>query len=119
MKIPSPWFEEAEITEFVRNYLENLKLTPWLHEVSEEKMTGFKGHNVIAEVGNKQGPTILLNAHMDTVKICSNWQRDPLGAQIEGNKLYGQGALDMKSGLAAAMIAMEVLKQFENQLKHE
>ena len=36
---------------------------------------------------------------------------------MEGNKLYGQGALDMKSGLAAAMIAMESLKKIENQLK--
>lgn len=34
---------------------------------------------------------------MDTVKICNGWKRDPLGAEVEGNRLYGQGALDIKS----------------------
>ncbi len=117
VKIPSPWFEEEEITNFVKNYLYKLHLDPWLQEVSEEKVTKFKGHNVIAEVGNNDGPAILLNAHMDTVKICSDWQRDPFGAQIEGNRMYGLGALDMKSGLAAAMIAVEAIKSIEKYLK--
>ncbi len=117
VKIPSPWFEEVEITKFVNNYLKRIKLEPWLHKVSEQKITKFEGHNVIAEIGNNDGPTILLNAHMDTVKICSDWKRDPVGAKVEGNKLYGQGALDMKSGLAAAMIAIELLKKIENKLK--
>ncbi len=117
VKIPSTWFEEEKITEFVKNYLEKIHLNPWLHKVSDEKMTKFKGNNVIAEVGNNDGPVILLNAHMDTVKICSGWKRDPFGAQVEGNKLYGQGALDMKSGLAAAMIAIELLKRIENKLR--
>ena len=117
VKIPSPWFEEEEITKFVKSYLEKIHLNPWLHEVSDEKMTKFKGNNVIAEIGNNDGPVILLNAHMDTVKICSGWKRDPFGAKVEGNKLYGQGALDMKSGLAAAMIAIERLKEIESKLK--
>jgi len=117
VKIRSPWFEEEEITKFVKEWLEKIDLNPWYHKVTEGKITKFKGNNVIAEVGNDNGPTILLNAHMDTVKICDGWKRDPLGAEVEGNKLYGQGALDMKSGLAAAMIAMEALKKIENQLK--
>jgi len=117
VKIRSPWFEEEEITKFVKEWLEKINLNPWYHKVTEGKITKFKGNNVIAEVGNDNGPVILLNAHMDTVKICDGWKRDPLGAQVEGNKLYGQGALDMKSGLAAAMIAMEALKKIEHQLK--
>jgi len=117
VKTPSPWFEEKEITKFVKKWLEKADLNPWYHKVSEKKITKFEGNNVIAEVGNDNGPTVLLNAHMDTVKICDGWKRDPFGAQVEGNKLYGLGALDMKSGLAAAMIAMEVLKKIEKKLK--
>ena len=117
VKIPSPWFEEQEITEFVNSYLKKINLEPWLHKISEQKMTKFEGHNVIAEVGNNNGPVILLNAHMDTVKICSDWKRDPFGAEVEGNKLYGQGALDMKSGLAAAMVAIELLKGIEDKMQ--
>jgi len=117
VKIRSPWFEEEEITKFVKGWLEKAGLNPWYHKVSERKICKFEGNNVIAEVGNDNGPAILLNAHMDTVKICDGWKRDPLGAEVEGDRLYGQGALDMKSGLAAAMIAMEELKKIENQLK--
>jgi len=117
VKISSPWFEEEEITKFVKKWLEKAGLNPWYHKVSEKKITKFEGNNVIVEVGNDNGPTVLLNAHMDTVKICDGWKRDPFGAQVEGNKLYGLGALDMKSGLAAAMIVMEELKKIENQLK--
>jgi len=117
VKIPSPWFEEEEITKFVKEWLEERNLNPWYHRVTETKMTKFKGNNVIAEIGNDQGPTILLNAHMDTVKICDGWKRDPFGARVEGDRLYGLGALDMKSGLAAAMIAMEQLKTIKDQLQ--
>jgi len=117
VKIPSPWFEEEEITKFVKKWLEKAGLNPWYYKVSERKICKFEGNNVIAEVENDNGSTILLNTHMDTVKICDGWKRDPLGAEVERNRLYGQGALDMKSGLAAAMIAMEVLKKIENQLK--
>jgi len=117
VKIPSPWFEEENIEKFVKKWLEERNLNPWYHQVSETKMTKFEGNNVIAEIGNDHGPTILLNAHMDTVKICDGWKRDPFAAQVEGDKLYGLGALDMKSGLAAAMIAVEQLKKIENQLK--
>lgn len=117
VKIPSPWFKEKKITKFVKEWLEERNLNPWYHQVAETKMTNFEGNNVIAEIGNNQGPTILLNAHMDTVKICDGWKRDPFAAQVEGDKLYGLGALDMKSGLAAAMIAIELLKKIEDQLK--
>jgi acetylornithine deacetylase/succinyl-diaminopimelate desuccinylase-like protein len=86
VKIPSPWFEEEEITEFVKHYLEKIHLNPWLHAVSDEKMIKFKGNNAIAAVGNNNGPVILLNAHMDTVKICSGWKRNPFVAQVEGNQ---------------------------------
>jgi len=116
VKIPSPWFEEKEVAKFVKKWLEKRNLNPWYHKVSEKEFTGFEGNNVIAEVGNDNGPTVLLNAHLDTVKICDGWKRDPLGADVEGDRLYGQGALDMKSGLAAAMIAVEELKKIEKQL---
>jgi len=96
VKIPSPWFEE-EITKFVKKWLGKTGLNPWYHKVSERKICKFEGNNVIAEVGNDNGPTILLNTHMDTVKICDGWKRDSLGAEVEGNRLYGQGALDIKS----------------------
>jgi acetylornithine deacetylase len=45
----------------------------------------------------------MLNAHMDTVGYAG--MASPLDPRIEGNRLYGRGAFDMKGSLAAIMLA--------------
>jgi acetylornithine deacetylase len=45
----------------------------------------------------------MLNAHMDTVGVVG--VTDPFTARLEGNRLYGRGAHDMKGSLAACMLA--------------
>jgi putative selenium metabolism hydrolase len=57
--------------------------------------------------GARPGPTLLLDAHCDTVGIApgSTWTRDPFGAEIDGGYLYGRGAADMKGALAAMIHA--------------
>lgn len=60
--------------------------------------------NVIAVIdGGRPGPVICLNGHLDTVQLCGGWTRDPYG-ELDGDRLYGVGALDMKSGCAALMV---------------
>jgi acetylornithine deacetylase len=49
------------------------------------------------------GRTLMLCAHLDTVGV--GGMDDPLGARVDGDRLYGRGAYDMKGGLAAALIA--------------
>ena len=53
--------------------------------------------------GAHSGPTILLDAHCDTVGIAagSTWTRDPFAAEVADGFLYGRGAADMKGALAA------------------
>ncbi|MDF2676152.1 MAG: peptidase [Bacillota bacterium] len=68
------------------------------------KITGFKGINLIGYLeGSEKGPVILLNCHLDTVKECAGWSKDPYNPTIENGRLYGLGALDMKSGCAALL----------------
>jgi putative selenium metabolism hydrolase len=58
--------------------------------------------------GAQPGPTLLLDAHCDTVGIApgSTWQQDPFCADVVDGFLYGRGAADMKGALAAMIHAV-------------
>ena len=47
--------------------------------------------------------TILLNAHIDTVKPVNTWTRDPFTSSIEGDRLYGLGSNDCGGGLTTLL----------------
>ena len=49
------------------------------------------------------GARLLLCGHVDTVGTAG--MTDPLVPRIDGDRLYGRGAYDMKAGLAAALVA--------------
>lgn len=51
--------------------------------------------------GTGGGKSLILNAHTDTVGVAG--MADPLTPRVEGKRLYGRGAYDMKAGLAASM----------------
>ena len=53
--------------------------------------------------GTGGGRSLLLNAHLDTVGY--EGMTDPLRPRVEGDRMYGRGAYDMKAGLAAIMCA--------------
>ncbi|WP_299816647.1 succinyl-diaminopimelate desuccinylase [uncultured Jannaschia sp.] len=60
--------------------------------------------NLYARWGAKGHPrTIGFNGHTDVVPVGdrANWTHDPFGGEIEAGWLYGRGATDMKSGVAA------------------
>lgn len=48
-------------------------------------------------------PTLLLNAHIDTVKPVASWTRDPFSPDIEGDTLYGLGSNDCGGGLVSLL----------------
>jgi succinyl-diaminopimelate desuccinylase len=53
-------------------------------------------------------PQLLFACHVDTVPVPDpgGWQRDPFGADLDGARVWGRGASDMKAGLAAAAAAL-------------
>ena len=64
------------------------------------------GNNLWAECGD--GPeTVLLNAHIDTVKPSASYTRDPFGGECDGTTIYGLGAND-DGGSVIAMLAVFV-----------
>src|SRR5436309_11103657 len=88
---------EGEIARFVADWLTRAGL-----EVSiDEPQSGRP--NVVGIVrGSGGGRSLLLNAHMDTVGVFG--MERPHDPVIEGYRLYGRGAYDMKSGLAAILM---------------
>lgn len=88
-----------------------------------ERMRGFGWSPVVEEVapgrpnvvvvveGRGPGPTLLLEGHTDVVTEGDPgaWSHDPFGAEVVDGRLYGRGAADMKSGLAAMLYAADAL----------
>ncbi len=60
--------------------------------------------NIIACIkGNRPGPKILFDGHIDTVPVVDStkWSHDPFAAEIVDGKIYGRGTSDMKGAVAA------------------
>ncbi|PDT64357.1 acetylornithine deacetylase [Bradyrhizobium ottawaense] len=64
--------------------------------------------NVIGQFAGSEERSLLLCGHIDVVPVGerSTWTVDPFGGEIKDGKLYGRGAVDMKSGVAAAIGAV-------------
>src|SRR5215213_6743487 len=81
----------------------------WLgsHEI-DHQVRDFDGLPVIlAAVGPRTGPTVVLHGHIDVVPAHS----EQFAPRIEGDRLIGRGAYDMKGGLAAMMCALVDVSQ--------
>ncbi len=57
--------------------------------------------------------TILLNAHIDTVKPVKTWQRNPFCPTVEGDTLYGLGSNDCGGGLVSLLQVFRILYERE------
>jgi acetylornithine deacetylase len=96
---------EAEIAHYIADWLKLANLEVEL----VESVTGRPNVVGIAH-GTGGGKTLLLNGHMDTVGVAG--MPDAHQPRIADGRLYGRGSYDMKSGLAACMIAVaEARKQ--------
>jgi acetylornithine deacetylase len=95
---------EAAIAEVVAAFLRVAGLEVELTEPQPRRPS------VIGRLrGTGGGPALLLNAHMDTVGFGA--MDAPLAPRVEGSRLYGRGAYDMKGGLAAVLAAAATLAQ--------
>jgi acetylornithine deacetylase len=95
---------EAEIARYIADWLKRADLEVQLIE----SVTGRPNVVGIAR-GKGGGKTLLLNGHMDTVGIAG--MPDAHKPVIKDGRMYGRGAYDMKSGLAACMIAVAEAKK--------
>ena len=68
---------------------------------------------VVGDGFDEERPTLLLNAHIDTVKAVKTWTRNPYEPTIEDDKLYGLGSNDCGGGLVTLLQVFRILNQRE------
>ncbi len=60
--------------------------------------------------GQGGGRSLILNGHIDTVPYDeTEWSVPPLSGEIRNGRMFGRGTADMKSGLAAMIMAVETI----------
>ena len=102
---------ELEIASYIEERLKEIGLEVQTQEVEENRT------NVIGLLkGTGEGKSIMLNGHIDTVSI-DGMNIEPLNPKVEHGKVYGRGALDMKSSLAAMIMAAKSVVESGMKLK--
>ena len=64
---------------------------------------------------DEQRPTLLLNAHIDTVKPVDSWKRNPFTPLVEDDCLYGLGSNDCGGGLVSLLQVFRLLTEKQQQ----
>jgi succinyl-diaminopimelate desuccinylase len=111
----NPSADEGEIAAYIADWLSRVPGARVEVQVVEKGR-----NNVIARIGpSGKAPALAYIAHMDTVPKGDGWSKNPFGGDIEDGMLFGRGACDMKSGLAAALVAFSEVARSRRELDRE
>ena len=104
----TPWLipdgaGEAEAAAFVADWVSDLPV-----EVTLDQIAPGRVNTLVRLRGDAPGPTLCVNAHIDTVGY-ANWRDRALEPRIEGDRMIGLGAADDKAGCVAALLSLREL----------
>lgn len=102
---------EAEIAEFIADYMMGLGLETCVEEVESGRINAV---GVLKGAG--KGPTLMFNGHTDTVGV-GYMDIDPFDPVTKDGKMYGRGSSDMKGGLAAMLASTKAVVDSGRELK--
>ncbi|HET9661746.1 MAG TPA: M20/M25/M40 family metallo-hydrolase, partial [Thermomicrobiales bacterium] len=106
--IPSPTGTEITIMSWVTDWCDEHGL---LYEIFTKDPSQ---PNVVITVGKGDGPTVVMNGHLDTVPVsdADAWISGPYEPRIseDGTKIFGRGASDMKSSTGIMMLMCKRFK---------
>jgi len=66
--------------------------------------------NVVARIGPRDAPALMLNGHLDVVGV-EGMVHEPFAAEMRSGRIYGRGSADMKGGLAAMCAAATIVSK--------
>ncbi len=141
VRIPSPDGGGHKVQEFVAKYLNEMGAEKVdVFNVDAEKLSKHPGSTplffehggtkiedkpviVATFKGTGEGKSLMFAGHMESSTpawepgLVERWKHNPWGAEIEGDLLYGKAAYNMKSGNAAAIMALKVIRDSGIKLK--
>ena len=103
----NPPGQEQECAHYLGALLESVGFQVRCYEFSPQRTT------VVARLsGMSDRLPLCLTGHIDTVPLgATAWSQDPFAGEIASDKIYGRGSTDMKSGVAAMVVAAMQLAQ--------
>lgn len=101
IKIPSISRQEDAAADYMQQWMQEHGLNP----------TRVKNNLwLMAKDYTDKRPTLLLNAHIDTVRPAEGWTKDPFTPTVDGDHLYGLGSNDCGGGLVTLLQVFRILK---------
>jgi acetylornithine deacetylase len=97
---------EGDIADFIASWGRDADL-----EVHVQQAAPKRPNVILIARGSGGGKSLMLNAHTDTVGVTD--MEAPFQPVIRDGRLYGRGAYDMKSGLAACMLALKAAQAMD------
>jgi len=96
---------EADLCDWVESYLQNQRIAYQSQSVRNRQ------RNVVARVeGADPSRVVCFEAHLDTT-TARGMSVHPFGAELANGSVYGRGACDCKSALAAMLVALKHLRE--------
>ncbi len=127
---PSLLGEEAAVQAYVADHLRGTGLATDSWDLDDDitrlpnagdSGVPFAGRPNVAGVlaGAGGGRSLILNGHIDVVspEPVAAWTHDPWAAEIVGDRMYGRGAFDMKSGVALNLVLPRLLRDLGISLR--
>lgn len=97
----NPPGQEQECAKYLGSLLESVGFQIRCYEFAPQRTT------IVAHLsGVSDRLPLCFTGHIDTVPLgATAWSHDPFAGEIAGDKVYGRGSTDMKSGVAAMIAA--------------
>ncbi len=108
VRIPSVSGQEKNVQSFIQSKLEEIGFSVDVFAKDPSRP------NLVAKMGDG-GKNILFVGHADNIPVGNDvgWFFPPYSASVSSGRIYGRGVADMKSGLAAMIVAAQALKEAE------
>ena len=125
VRLPSLLGDEASAQAYMADRFEELGLAVERFDIDEERLKAHPGWspsivsydgrpNVVGVHRPKvaRGRSLILNGHIDVVPVGAPmlWTSPPFEPRVDGDRLYGRGAADMKAGIVSYTMAYEALR---------